>query len=70
MEVGDEITLDVGGVQMEGVMRFLGPVEGKDGVWGGVELDLEWQGRGKNDGTVKGYVYVSFADSTRIDERY
>ena len=55
---------------MEGVMRFLGPVEGKDGVWGGVELDLEWQGRGKNDGTVKGYVYVSFADSTRIDERY
>ena len=67
LEVGDEITLDVDGKQMEGVVRFLGSVEGKHGVWGGVELDLEWQGQGKNDGTVKGYVYVLLRPA---EERY
>lgn len=54
LEIGDEVWLEVTGVRMEGIVRFLGAVEGKDGMWGGVELDLEWQGRGKNDGTVKG----------------
>lgn len=52
--VGDAVTLEVGGVAMEGTVRFLGEVEGKEGNWGGVELDEAWAGKGKNDGSVKG----------------
>lgn len=41
---------------MHGVLRFLGKVEGKDGIWAGVELEGEWKGHGKNDGSVAGLV--------------
>lgn len=58
--VGDGVTLDVTGTKMEGVMRFLGSVEGKDGIWAGIELDDEFHGRGKNDGSVKGYRFHTF----------
>lgn len=54
LEVGDEVRFEVGGVAMEGIVRFLGEVDGKEGNWGGVELEGEWEGRGKNDGSVKG----------------
>lgn len=54
LEVGDAVKIEVGGVAMEGTIRFLGLVEGKDGEWGGVELDAEWESKGKNDGSVKG----------------
>lgn len=52
--------LEVGGVAMEGTVRFLGEVDGKEGNWGGVELDEAWVGKGKNDGSVKGYVRPSW----------
>jgi CAP-Gly domain-containing linker protein 1 len=39
---------------MTGTLRFLGGVEGKAGTWAGVELDDEFAGRGKNDGSVQG----------------
>jgi len=39
---------------MEGVVRFIGQVDGKAGEWGGVELSEEFTGKGKNDGSVKG----------------
>lgn len=52
--VGDGVLLDVAGTKMEGVLRFLGSVEGKDGIWAGIELDNEFHGLGKNDGSVKG----------------
>lgn len=54
IEVGDAVKFEVSSEHMEGIIRFLGEVEGKDGQWAGVELDSEWHGRGKNDGSVKG----------------
>ncbi|GAA5867390.1 hypothetical protein JCM1840_002120 [Sporobolomyces johnsonii] len=58
-DVGDEVTLEVAGEKMEGVVRFIGEVEGKAGTWGGVELDGAFAGRGKNDGSVKGTQYFA-----------
>jgi hypothetical protein len=56
IEVGD--TVDVPG-GMHGVVKFIGSVRGKKGVFGGVELSREYAVRGKNDGDVDGYVHVS-----------
>lgn len=39
----------------EGVLRFYGTTEFKEGVWAGVELEGGFKGKGKNDGTVEGY---------------
>jgi hypothetical protein len=58
IEVGD--TVDVPG-GMHGVVKFIGSVRGKKGVFGGVELSREYAVRGKNDGDVDGYVHVSNA---------
>ncbi|SCV70104.1 BQ2448_1498 [Microbotryum intermedium] len=59
LQVGDLVKFEVAGNLMEGVIRFLGEVDGKDGQWGGVELDTEWSGLGKNDGSVKGVQYFA-----------
>lgn len=50
--VGD--TVDVPG-GMSGVVKFIGSVQGKKGVFAGVELSAEYSKRGKNDGDVDGY---------------
>lgn len=52
IDVGD--TVDVPG-GMHGVVRFIGSVRGKKGVFAGVELSREFASRGKNDGDVDGY---------------
>jgi CAP-Gly domain-containing linker protein 1 len=52
--VGENVRIDSQG--FEGTLRYLGPVEGKEGVFAGVELSPGFAGRGKNDGTVDGYV--------------
>ena len=39
-----------------GVLRYLGPVGKKDGVFAGIELVGEWIGKGKNDGSALGCV--------------
>jgi CAP-Gly domain-containing linker protein 1 len=39
---------------MEGTLQFMGEIEGKSGVWAGVELAPGFAGRGKNDGSVNG----------------
>lgn len=44
---------------MTGTLRFIGGVEGKAGTWAGVELDDEFAGRGKNDGSVQGTQYFA-----------
>ncbi|CAG7555498.1 unnamed protein product [Fusarium equiseti] len=44
---------------MHGVVRFVGPVQGKKGVFAGVELDEEFASRGKNDGDVDGISYFA-----------
>ncbi|KAF2707576.1 hypothetical protein K504DRAFT_458069 [Pleomassaria siparia CBS 279.74] len=56
IEVGD--TVDVPG-GMHGVVKFIGSVRGKKGVFGGVELSREFAMRGKNDGDVDGTRYFA-----------
>lgn len=41
---------------MRGTVRFVGTVQGKKGVFAGVELHPEFASRGKNNGDVDGYV--------------
>ena len=53
VEVGD--TVDVPGA-MYGVVKFMGEVRGKKGVFAGVELSKEFAARGKNDGDVEGWI--------------
>ena len=57
--VGDDVSVgdavDVPG-SMHGLVRFIGSVRGKKGVFAGVELDPEFAARGKNSGDVDGYV--------------
>lgn len=57
IDVGD--TVDVPG-GMVGVVKFVGSIRGKQGVFAGVELNREYAARGKNNGAVDGY-----ADQTR-----
>ncbi|GAA5830650.1 hypothetical protein JCM5353_007570 [Sporobolomyces roseus] len=58
-DVGDEVVFEVTGERMEGTVRFIGEVDGKAGQWGGVELSRDFEGRGKNDGSVKGVQYFA-----------
>lgn len=51
LEVGDLV--DVPG-SMHGTVRFIGSVQGKNGVFAGVELSQEFAKRGKNNGDVDG----------------
>ena len=51
-EVGDGVRLESHG--FEGVLRFVGEIEGKPGLWAGVELSGGFAGKGKNDGSVNG----------------
>ena len=54
LEIGDMVRLE--GSDLVGVLRYLGPVHGRDGFFAGLELTGASAGRGKNDGTVHGYV--------------
>lgn len=49
-DVGDNVRIESLG--FEGILRFLGEIEGKPGIWAGVELSGGFAGRGKNDGRV------------------
>jgi dynactin complex subunit len=51
LEIGDLV--DVPG-NMHGIVKFIGNVQGKKGVFAGVELDEEFASRGKNSGDVDG----------------
>ena len=53
LEVGDLV--DVPG-SMTGVVKFVGSVRGKPGLFAGVELSRQFATRGKNDGDVEGFV--------------
>lgn len=53
LEVGDIVDVPGG---MHGMVKFIGEVRGKKGIFAGVELSREWAARGKNDGDVEGYV--------------
>ena len=51
-EIGDNVRLESLG--FEGVLRYLGPIDGKPGQFAGVELLEGFAGRGKNDGSAGG----------------
>lgn len=49
--VGDAVEVPGG---MNGTVRFVGSVQGKKGVFAGIELSREFAARGKNNGDVDG----------------
>lgn len=53
-EVGDDVRIESLGY--EGTLRYIGDIDGKPGLWAGVELGGGFFGKGKNDGSVNGYV--------------
>ncbi|THV07103.1 hypothetical protein K435DRAFT_960070 [Dendrothele bispora CBS 962.96] len=56
-EVGDMVRIESLG--FEGVLRYMGEIDGKQGLWAGVELSGGFAGKGKNDGSVAGKRYFS-----------
>ncbi|MCJ1479001.1 hypothetical protein MMC13_007685 [Lambiella insularis] len=56
LRVGD--TVDVTG-GMDGLVKFVGEVRGKPGIFVGVELSQKWAARGKNDGDADGIKYFT-----------
>ncbi|CAE6539780.1 unnamed protein product [Rhizoctonia solani] len=58
-EVGDAVRIE--SLSMEGTLRFMGEIEGKNGIWAGVELSSAYAGKGKNDGSVAGVRYFTCA---------
>ncbi|KAF2397416.1 hypothetical protein EJ06DRAFT_539382 [Trichodelitschia bisporula] len=56
IEAGDAVDVPGG---MHGVVKFVGSVRGKKGVFAGVELSREYASRGKNDGDVDGVRYFT-----------
>jgi len=53
LELGDTVEVPGGN---RGTVKYIGPVEGKNGVFAGVELNRESAAFGKNNGEVEGYV--------------
>ena len=51
-DVGDNVRIESLG--FEGTLKFLGEIEGKSGLFAGVELGPGFAGKGKNDGSVNG----------------
>jgi CAP-Gly domain-containing linker protein 1 len=49
-DVGDNVRIESLG--FEGVLRFVGEIDGKPGFWAGVELSGGFAGKGKNNGSV------------------
>ena len=65
LDVGDAVDVPGG---MHGIVKFIGEVKGKKGVFAGVELNKEWAARGKNDGDVEGWVSIYRAAARRSDK--
>ena len=51
-EIGDNVRIESLG--FEGTLRYIGAIEGKPGLWAGVELSGGFTGKGKNNGSVGG----------------
>jgi dynactin complex subunit len=52
--VGDGVRIESLG--FEGMLRFVGEIDGKEGLFAGIELSGGFTGKGKNDGSVAGCV--------------
>ncbi|KAK6985240.1 hypothetical protein R3P38DRAFT_3102133 [Favolaschia claudopus] len=57
-DIGDNVRIESLGY--EGTLRFLGSIDGKPGLWAGVELGGGFAGKGKNDGSVAGFKAVFY----------
>lgn len=57
-DVGDNVRIESKGY--EGTLRYIGEIDGKTGIFAGVELSGGFAGMGKNDGTVAGCVLYLF----------
>lgn len=56
IDIGDLVDVPGG---MHGVVKFVGSIRGKKGVFAGVELSRAFASRGKNDGAVDGTQYFT-----------
>ncbi|KAF8844266.1 hypothetical protein BDN67DRAFT_963002 [Paxillus ammoniavirescens] len=56
-DVDDHVRIESLGY--EGILRYLGEIDGKPGLWAGVELSGGFSGKGKNDGSVNGRRYFT-----------
>ncbi|KAF8070239.1 hypothetical protein FPV67DRAFT_1486720 [Lyophyllum atratum] len=63
-EVGDNVRIESLGY--EGILRYRGDIDGKLGLWAGVELSGGFSGKGKNNGTVNGIQYFSCPDNCGV----
>lgn len=52
ISLGDSVILPDG---QQGILRYVGPVEGKTGEFAGVELIKEWASQGRHNGEFEGY---------------
>lgn len=66
-EVGDNVRIESLG--FEGTLRYIGEIDGKSGLWAGVELSPGFAGKGKNNGSVAGQVacFLSHPVSAYLD---
>lgn len=51
-DIGESVRIESLGY--EGTLKYLGEIDGKPGLWAGVELSGGFAGKGKNDGSVNG----------------
>ncbi|KAF8894885.1 hypothetical protein CPB84DRAFT_1837197 [Gymnopilus junonius] len=63
-EVGDNVRIESLG--FEGVLRYMGEIGGKPGLWAGVELSGGFIGKGKNNGSVGGKQYFTCPDKCGV----
>jgi CAP-Gly domain-containing linker protein 1 len=63
-KVGDHVCVASLG-NFEGIVRYIGPIEGKVGTFAGIELDAAFAGKGKNNGSVAGLVCSAVHTSCR-----
>ncbi|KXN90912.1 Eukaryotic translation initiation factor 3 subunit C [Leucoagaricus sp. SymC.cos] len=63
-EIGDSVRID--SLALEGVLRYMGEIEGKNGLWAGVELGGQFAGKGKNNGSVNGIRYFSCSENCGV----
>ncbi|TFK75264.1 hypothetical protein BDN72DRAFT_832116 [Pluteus cervinus] len=63
-QVGDNVRIESLGY--EGTLRYVGEIDGKPGLWAGVELSGGFAGKGKNNGSVSGTQYFSCPDKCGV----
>lgn len=63
-EVGENVRIESLGY--EGTLRYIGEIDGKPGLWAGVELSGGFIGKGKNDGSVSGKRYFTCANNCGV----